>query len=47
MAIYSGFFSGVVYMEVGGPKVGEVTHLGARGKPSCPYNHFNLRTFAW
>ena len=33
-------------MEVGGAKVGEVAHLGAWDKPACPYNHFNLRTFA-
>ena len=32
-------------MEVGGPKVGEVTHLGAWGKLACPNNHFDLSTF--
>ena len=27
---------GPIYMEVGGPQVGEVT--GSKGVPACPYN---------
>ena len=34
------FVSGPVNMEVGDPKVGEVTRLGEAtlGQPACPYN---------